>query len=145
MVPQARRAYQMEDCLFCKIVARKSPARVVYEDEHAFAFFEITPSAPGHTMVIPKVHAPNFLELPDAEVGPLFGAVKKVAELLVRKLGADGATVGMNQGRASGQFVDHVHVHIIPRWKGDGGSAVQSVVHNKPKETPEAILKKITG
>ena len=135
----------MEDCIFCKIATKERPAYVIYEDEHAFAFFDITPSAPGHTMVIPKVHAPNFLELPDAEVAPLFAAVKKVAELVVRKLGADGATVGINQGRASGQYVDHLHVHIIPRWKGDGGSAVQSVVNNKPKETPEEIKKKIVG
>ncbi|MGC9968466.1 MAG: HIT family protein [Minisyncoccia bacterium] len=135
----------MEDCIFCKIAAKESPAYVVYEDEHAIAFFDITPSAPGHTMVIPKAHAPNFLELPDAEVAPLFAAVKKVAELVVRKLGADGATVGINQGRASGQYVDHLHVHIIPRWKGDGGSAVQSVVNNKPKESLEEIKKKIVG
>jgi histidine triad (HIT) family protein len=135
----------MEDCLFCKIIARKISAYVVYEDEHALAFFDITPSAPGHTMVIPKVHAPNFLELPDTEVAPLFAAVKKVTELVVRKLGADGATMGINQGRASGQEVDHLHVHIIPRWNDDGGSAVQSVVHNVPKESPETILKKILG
>lgn len=136
---------QNTDCLFCKIAAKKIPAQVVYEDEHTLAFFDIAPSAPGHTMVIPKVHAPNFLELPDAEIAPLFAAVKKVAELVVGKLHADGATVGINQGRASGQFVDHLHVHIIPRWKGDGGSAVQSVVRNVPKETPEVILKKILG
>ena len=135
----------MEDCLFCKIIARTIPANVVYEDDHAFAFLDIMPSAPGHTMVIPKVHAPNFLELPDAEVAPLFEAVKKVAELLTRKLGSNGLTVGINQGRASGQEVDHLHVHLMPRWKGDGGSAVQTVVENVPKESLEEILKKITG
>jgi histidine triad (HIT) family protein len=135
----------MDDCLFCKIIAKTIPAQVVYEDDHAVAFLDIVPRAPGHTMVIPKVHAPNFLELPDAEVGPLFEAVKRVAELLVRKLGPDGVTMGVNQGRASGQEVDHLHIHLIPRWHGDGGSAVQSVVANTPKESLEEIRKKIAS
>jgi histidine triad (HIT) family protein len=52
-------------------------------------------------------------------------------------------TIGINQGRASGQEVDHLHVHCMPRWHGDGGSAVQSIIHNSPKESPEEILKKI--
>ena len=110
----------MDDCLFCKIVAGGSSCKV-YEDEHAFAFLDILPRAPGHTMVIPKFHVPNLLELPDAEIGPLFAAVKKVAAMLSRKLPADGITVGINQGRASGQEVDHLHVHLMPRWHGDGG------------------------
>ena len=70
------------DCLFCKIVAKEIPSLVVYEDDHALAFLELHPRSPGHTMVIPKVHAPTIADLPDAEVGPLFIAVKKVAELL---------------------------------------------------------------
>ncbi len=135
----------MEDCLFCKIVARSIPSAIILENEHIVAFLDIMPRSPGHTMVIPKVHAPNILELPDAEVGPLFLAVKRVAKLLSKKLRPDGITVGMNQGRASGQEVDHLHVHLMPRWRGDGGSSVQSVVRNAPKESVEDILKRITG
>jgi histidine triad (HIT) family protein len=133
----------MVDCLFCKIVAKTIPAYVIYEDDRTIAFLDITPRTPGHTMVISKYHAPNFLELPEAEVAPLFTSVKKVAELLYKKLGSDGMTVGINQGRASGQEVDHLHVHLMPRWKGDGGSPVQSLVNNKPKESLEEIKKKI--
>ena len=118
---------------------------MIYEDELTFAFLDIMPRTPGHAMVIPKAHAPTLLELPSAEVGPLFLAVKKVAELVSRKLAADGITIGVNQGRASGQEVDHLHVHIVPRWHGDGGSAIQSVVHNIPKESVEEIHKKIVG
>jgi histidine triad (HIT) family protein len=136
---------QNEDCLFCKIVNKKIPALVVYEDDHALAFLDITPRSPGHTMVIPKDHAQTILELPEGEVGPLFLAVKKVASLLSEKLSPDGVTIGMNQGRASGQEVDHLHVHLMPRWHGDGGSAVQSVVNNRPKESPAEILEKLTG
>jgi histidine triad (HIT) family protein len=71
--------------------------------------------------------------------------VKKVAEMLSSKLKCDGLTIGINQGRASGQEVDHLHVHLMPRWHGDGGSAIQSVVNNKPKESLEEIRRKITG
>lgn len=135
----------MNDCLFCKIVNKKIPAAVIYEDDHALAFLDIMPRSPGHTMVIPKTHAPRLVELPDVEIGPLFMTVKHVAGLLTAKLAPDGITIGMNQGRASGQEVDHLHVHLMPRWHGDGGSSVQSVVHNQPKESVEEIRKKILG
>jgi histidine triad (HIT) family protein len=135
----------VNDCLFCKIVAKQIPAQIVYEDDHALAFLDIHPSAPGHTMVIPKVHAPNLLELPPEEVGPLFAAVQHVGKMLSKAFTPDGITMGANQGRASGQEVDHLHVHLIPRWHNDGGHAVQSVVHNPPEESLDDILKKIVG
>ncbi len=131
------------DCLFCKIAAKTIPAKIVYEDEHAIAFLDITPRAPGHTMVIPKYHAPTLIGLPDGEISPLFSAVKKIAALLMVALHPDGITIGVNQGRASGQEIDHLHVHLMPRWHGDGGGAVQSLVHNMPQESLEAIQKKI--
>ncbi|MGC9599449.1 MAG: HIT family protein [Minisyncoccia bacterium] len=134
-----------KNCIFCKIASGEIPAQVVYEDDRAFAFLDIAPRTSGHTMVIPKTHVPNFLELPDAEVAPLFAAVKKVAGMLSRKLKCDGITVGINQGRASGQVVDHLHVHLMPRWYGDGGGPVQSLVNRKPKETLEEIRKKIVS
>jgi histidine triad (HIT) family protein len=133
----------MTDCLFCKIAAKNIPSQVIYEDDHVIAFLDIVPRAPGHTMVIPKTHAPNIVELPDAEVGPLFVAVKRVADILSKKLKPDGITIGINQGRASGQEVDHLHVHLMPRWRGDGGGSVQSVVNHKPKEPVEEIWKKL--
>ena len=88
-------------------------------------------------------HAPRIAELPDEEVASLFLAVKHIAGLLTEKLQCDGATIGMNQGRASGQEVDHLHVHVMPRWHNDGGGSVQSAVNNPPKESVEEILKKI--
>jgi len=132
-----------EDCLFCKIAAKKIPAGIIYEDAHAIAFLDIVPRTSGHVMVIPKYHAPTLVDLPEEEVGPLFVAVKAVATLLSHKLDPDGMTIGINQGRASGQEVDHLHVHCMPRWHGDGGGAVQSIIHNPPKESPEEMLKKI--
>jgi histidine triad (HIT) family protein len=131
------------DCLFCKIIEKKIPAYIIYEDEHALAFLDITPRAPGHSLVIPKQHAPRIVDLPDPEVGPLFLAVKRVGEMLMKGLAPDGVTIGMNQGRAGGQEVDHLHVHLMPRFHGDNGHAIQAVVNNPPKEDVEDIQKKI--
>lgn len=136
---------QVSDCLFCKIAAKAIPSQIVYEDDHVLAFLDIMPRTMGHTMVISKVHAPNLLELPDVEVAPLFLAVKRVAELVSRKLACDGITIGINQGRASGQEVDHLHVHVMPRWHNDGGGSIQSVVSAKPQMSVEEVRKKIVG
>ena len=124
---------------------------MIYEDDHVLAFLDIMPSAMGHTLVIPRVHVPNILELPDAELNggpndelePLFAAGKHVDGMLTKSLQPDGMTIGINQGRASGQEVDHLHVHLIPRWHNDGGHAVQSVVHSVPKESLDAVAAKI--
>jgi len=132
-----------EDCLFCKIIEKKIPAKVIFEDEHTVAFLDIMPRTTGHTLVIPKVHAPNILELPNAEIAPVFATVKHVGEMLSRALHPDGITIGINQGRASGQEVDHLHIHLMPRWHGDGGGAVQSLVNAKPKESVDEIKEKI--
>lgn len=131
------------DCLFCKIAEKTVPATIIYEDDHTIAFLDIIPRAPGHAMVIPKYHAPTLAELPEEEVAPLFLAVRKTIALLATGLHPDGFTIGINQGRASGQEVDHLHVHIIPRSQSDGGGSVQSVVHNPPKEPLDEIAKKI--
>ena len=133
------------DCLFCKIAAKQIPSEIVYEDDHAVAFLDVRPRTEGHTMVIPKYHAPTVAALPDEEVAPLFLAVKKTAELLTAGLRPDGITIGINQGRASGQEVDHLHVHLMPRWHNDGGGSVQSVVNRPSQASLEEIQKKILG
>lgn len=135
----------MSDCLFCKIGKGEIPALTVYEDDHVLAFLDIHPVAPGHTMVIPKVHAENMLDLPESEVEPLFLGVKKVTGMLKTALQPDAFTIGMNHGRMSGQMVDHLHVHILPRFRNDGGKSIHSVVNNVPKESLEILRKKITA
>jgi len=133
----------MTDCLFCKIVAGEIPAKIVYENKDAVAFLDIAPRAPGHTMVVSRTHSPNLAELPDGAVGPLFTTVKKVAKRLTDVLKSDGHTIGINQGKVSGQTVEHLHVHVIPRFGGDGGSSLHSVVSNPPAETLDELVQKI--
>lgn len=133
------------DCVFCKMINKEIPARFVYEDEDVVAVLDINPRSKGHTMVIPRFHAPTILELPDDKIESLFSAVKKVTKKLENSLNPDGFTMGINHKEISGQTVDHLHFHIIPRFKGDGGGSVHSVVNNPPKESLEEIQKEINN
>lgn len=133
----------MNGCLFCKIGKKEIAAEVVFENDVALAFLDILPKAPGHTMVIPKHHAQNISELPDELVGPFFQTIKTVVAHIDRALSPDGFTLGINHGKASGQEVQHLHIHIIPRWHGDGGGPIQRVVENQPKEDIKAIAERI--
>jgi len=136
----------MNDCLFCNIANSKIPAQIVYEDEYALGVLDIHPRAAGHTMVIPKRHAETILDVPDEDLGALFQAVKRVAALLKKTLEPEGFTIGINHGKVSGQAVDHLHVHIIPRWRNDGGTSLHGIV-NPPEggfsESLDDMRKKI--
>lgn len=133
----------MQGCLFCKIGKGEISSQKIYEDAHSFAFLDINPCALGHIMVIPKIHSETILDLPNKEIEPFFSAVKKVAAMIHKALNPDGFTMGINHGSVSGQTIEHLHFHIIPRWKGDKGGSIHSVVHNPPKERLEEIAKKI--
>lgn len=115
----------------------------VYEDDHALAFLDVAPRTLGHTLVVPKAHAPALKDLPDHEVGPLFLAAKRAVMILEKQLQPDGVTMGINQGAASGQEVEHVHLHIMPRWRGDHGYSIQSVVNAPPDISQEEVMQKI--
>ena len=141
------------ECLFCKIAKKEISAEIVYEDGETVAFLDTRPRAPGHVMVIPKFHAENILDLPDGKVSPAFLTVKKITGILSRTFlprenvqggqRPDGFTIGINQGKASGQVIDHLHTHIIPRFNDDGGKSIHSVVNNPPKESLMAIAERI--
>ena len=131
------------DCIFCKITAHEIPAKVVYETGDMIAFLDIHPLAPGHTVVIPKTHASTVTALTRDAVGPFFLGVKEVTHIIDKALKPDGYNIGWNHGTAGGQAVGHLHVHIIPRWKGDGGGSMHSIVHNPPKEDLEKIYEKL--
>jgi histidine triad (HIT) family protein len=133
----------MSDCLFCKIAKKEIPAHVIYEDGTTIAFLDINPSAPGHTVVIPKEHYSSIQELPPESVAAVFVTAKTVVNKLEKAVGSGHFTIGFNNGRLSGQEIDHLHVHVIPRYENDGGGSVQSVVKNSSQEGPEEIKSKI--
>ena len=133
----------MNDCLFCRIGMKEIGAEVIYEDESSMAILDIHPRAPGHTMVIPKTHRETILDVPEEELKPLFSAVKTVVSLLSKSLQPEGFTIGINQGKASGQLVDHLHIHVIPRFLNDGGNSIHSVVDNKSGGTVQEVAARL--
>ena len=131
-------------CLFCSIVNKEVLAWVIYEDERTLSFLDIHPKAPGHAMVIPKSHVASLLDLEDKDAEPLFRAMKVVQMRIMEVLRPQGFTVGVNQGRAAGQEVDHLHFHILPRFSRDGGIAVQGLVNNPPSESLKEMAEKLS-
>lgn len=125
----------MSDCIFCKIVAGESPNYTVYEDDNFLAFLDIFPHALGHTVLIPKTHHDDFMELTEMEAQQLSVAIKKTMERIKEVLNPDSFNVGWNEGPIAGQTIPHLHVLIFPRYKGDGGGSVHSVIKN-PSATP---------
>lgn len=107
-----------EHCTFCEILKNEKTASYVYEDNRTIAILDIRPINEGHTLVIPKKHYENLYEIPDEEVAYLFKIVKKVASAVKKATNADGISIFQNNGRAAGQVIFHVHVHIIPRYEG---------------------------
>ncbi len=131
------------DCLFCKIASKEIPSLVVYEDDWSLGFLDISPLSRGHVLVVPKEHAENIIDLKPELVGRVFGAVKEITAGLNEAFAPQGFTIGINHGRISGQAVDHLHIHIIPRYEGDNGGSIHSVVKNPPAETPEETRPKV--
>lgn len=115
----------MAECLFCGIAAGKVPAALVHESPGGVAFLDRLPAARGHTLVVPRIHAANLLELPDEAVGDLFRTVKEVTRKIDRALHPIAFHIGWNHGQAAGQAVFHLHVHILPRYAQ--GRGIQSL------------------
>ncbi len=104
--------------IFAKILRGELPAHKVYEDDRAFAFLDIMPRAPGHTLVIPKAPARNILDVAPADLAYLMTVAQKIAKAAVQVFAADGVTVQQFNEPAGGQVVFHLHVHVIPRRDG---------------------------
>ena len=108
------------DCVFCKIISGEIPSYKIYEDEDTFAFLDIHPINRGHTLVIPKSHHRNMLETPPEVFERVLRTVHLLAPKIKQSVGAEGVNIGINNEKAAGQIVYHLHVHIIPRWGDDG-------------------------
>jgi histidine triad (HIT) family protein len=109
----------MEDCIFCKIVNGKIPATKVYENSNVISFLDIMPANKGHCLVVPKKHYENMLDISDEDLKNLILAAKKITKALSLSIGNGSYNIIMNNGKEAGQLVDHAHIHIIPRFKGD--------------------------
>ena len=109
------------DCIFCKIARHEASAGIVAEDDAVIAFLDIAPINPGHTLVVPKRHATSLGEMPPVIGGQVFETAMAVAAALRRSgLRCEGVNFHLADGAAAGQEVPHVHLHVIPRFAGDG-------------------------
>ena len=107
------------DCIFCSIVAGDIPAATVYEDEHVFAFMDIAPANPGHTLVIPKQHYRNIYDMPTEVGSKIMQTAIPLANAIRTALNPDGLNLFQSNEVAGFQTVFHFHLHLIPRWEGD--------------------------
>ncbi len=110
----------MENCIFCQIVAGKIPSSKLYEDEHVLSFLDINPINHGHSLVIPKRHFQSIIDIDEEDIKRCFAVTKKVAMAIKDALQCEGINIIQNNFRAAGQVIDHFHIHIIPRFEGDG-------------------------
>jgi histidine triad (HIT) family protein len=110
---------KVDSCIFCSIVSGLSKAEIIYQDSDFVALLDKYPFNNGHSLVIPRKHYEDLLEMPKEEVGNLYCMVSIIASAISRALKSEGLNIGQNNGRAANQIIPHVHVHVIPRFKRD--------------------------
>lgn len=131
----------MDNCVICKIIKNEEPSFIVYENSSSLSFLDRNPSAPGHTLVTLKKHGETLLHYSAEELKDLMAAVQKVISALEKALRPSGLSIGINHRELAG--IRHLHIHLIPRFPGDGAKIIQGLVYNKPKEDLKSIAEKI--
>ena len=113
----------MEDCIFCKIIAGQIPGMKIYEDEDCFAFLDIAKDADGHTLVVPKKHYKNLVEMDSKALHSVMDAVQKISAHYINDCSYEGVNLYNCCNECAGQTVMHFHMHIVPRKRGDSVKA----------------------
>ena len=106
----------MDNCIFCKIANKEIPGKIVYEDDLCLAFLDLSQTTNGHTLVVPKTHYQNILDVDKEVLSHLIKVTKKLTNQIITNLDAKGANVLTNANEVAGQTVMHFHIHIIPRY-----------------------------
>jgi len=103
------------DCPFCGIEKEK----ILISSDKALAFFDSAPVSPGHVLIVPRRHVPNYFDLTEEEAFSMHSVLLQVKELLDKRFSPAGYNIGINVGETAGQSISHVHIHLIPRYRGD--------------------------
>ena len=127
-----------DNCIFCKIANGEIPSKTLYEDESFRVILDLAPATKGHALILPKEHSDNVYQLPEDTAAGAMKLAKKMAGIMTEKLHADGFNLVQNNGEVAGQTVMHFHLHLIPRYEGDG----QHIAWN-PGETTQEELEEI--
>ncbi|MGI0029926.1 MAG: HIT family protein [Nitrososphaera sp.] len=125
------------ECIFCRIVSGEIPAKVIMQNELAVALLDAFPLAVGHSLVTTRSHRSKVQDLKSEETIALFEMTKKIAAAVEAAMQAAATTIAIHNGREAGQEIPHVHVHVIPRRRGDGAGPVHSMFKNRPKLSPQ--------
>ena len=123
---------QRQECIFCKIALKKIKTNIIIENDKAMAFLDAFPLSKGHTLVIPKAHYSKIQELDDNSSQSVFNLVWKISNPIEKATGVNSTTIAIHNGKEAGQEIPHVHIHIIPRNRGDGAGPVHSMFRNRP-------------
>ena len=113
---------RVADCLFCRIIAGEIPSTRLFADDRVVVFMDINPISPGHCLVVTKAHYPSVFELTEVDGAAVMSAARRVGAGIRAGLEPDGLNLHQSNGAAAGQVVGHFHLHLIPRWEGDGAS-----------------------
>ncbi|MCB6974320.1 MULTISPECIES: HIT family protein [Butyricimonas] len=124
---------ELTGCPFCNL---EKDIEIICETENCVAFYDGFPVSPGHALIVPKRHVANYFELSRAEVQVMQDVLRHVKQIIDERYDPDGYNIGVNVNESAGQSVFHVHMHLIPRYRGDvenpkGG--VRGVIPNKQK------------
>lgn len=126
-----------ENCIFCKLANGDIPTNMIYEDDMFAVILDASPATKGHALILPKEHAANIYELSDETASRIFVLAKKMAAKMTELLKCDGFNIVQNNGEVAGQTVFHFHMHLIPRYKGDGNE--EKLCWNHQEFTPEEM------
>ena len=107
-------------CIFCRIIAGQVPTVRLYEDEKTFSFMDSNPTSDGHCLVIPKRHSVTLFDISEEDITAVMKTVRKVTLAIKESLNPAGLVVYQLNGRAAGQAIDHLHVHLVPRYESRG-------------------------
>ncbi|HER6612069.1 TPA: HIT family protein [Streptococcus pyogenes] len=133
----------MENCIFCSIIQGDIPSSKVYEDEQVLAFLDISQTTKGHTLVIPKQHVRNLLEMTAETASHLFARIPKIACAIQSATGATAMNIINNNEALAGQTVFHAHVHLVPRYNEEDGISIQYTTHEPDFPVLEKLARQI--
>lgn len=128
-----------KNCTFCKIVERHISARIISQNDNAIAFLDAFPLSPGHTLIIPKRHYSKVQDMNSEYSSAMFDLLRVVTEAVEKVTRAKASTIAIHNGVEAGQLILHVHIHIIPRFSGDGAGPVHSMFKNRPNFNSEEM------
>jgi len=132
----------METCVFCRIANGELPASKIFEDDSTLAFMDLQSVNPGHALVVVKPHRANIYELDDDLASAAFRTAARVARAVKKAYGCEGVTLFQANELAGAQTVFHFHIHVLPRWEGDG-LALAWPAKNPPREALEEMAAKL--